>query len=148
MLYNYIVVISIMPDELSSALRALEGNDSPRFDQVTQFLQLVSDVYTLNFLLDIPDHILQKRPSDGYIHLFTQAREARPRLPEQRYKYGCLVLNKFASRLGVDERKLQSKSPPFPLRLDHFTILNTYFSPSYKTFLIILQSGPLKKKLL
>ncbi|KAG7671552.1 hypothetical protein Ndes2526B_g09286 [Nannochloris sp. 'desiccata'] len=58
-------------DELSSALRALEGIDSPPFDQVTEFLQL--------------------------------ARESRARLPEQIYKYGCLVLNKFASRLGVDE---------------------------------------------
>lgn len=122
MLENYIVIMPI--DELNSALRALEGNDSPRFDEVDDFLKLVSGVYTLISQI-FPDHILQKRTSDGYIHLFTQARESRARLPEQIYKYGCLVLNKFASRLGVDERKLQSNFPPVIHRFDHFIILHT-----------------------
>jgi hypothetical protein len=49
-------------DELSSALRALEGNDSPRFDQIAEFLQLVSQLITLVSLWYTPDHIKNDVP--------------------------------------------------------------------------------------
>ncbi len=99
-------------DELSRALKALEGNDSPRFDQIIEFLELVSRRFTLISLPNIPDHFFAKSsppaPSSDWSHpfLLLQAREARARLPEQVYRYGCIVLNKFSNRLGVDERKL------------------------------------------